>query len=213
MANTNLKSYLKPPEAKFSIALNPNGSTNTKNLSFQQLMQQLDKHGRSSNFQLHKSEVNNSFSLVGIQHGEILAGKDNIHSVLAFVILENAHGNLELILGLGNHRDVANNAKAVKAAGDVYFAYNKALGTSEIAKIDDRSSGYYVLNTDPEAAAKKNSAKAAMQAVGLPMDKFVPFVLPTTLLFSSGLKPKSNQLFINATPDKHSLDTTIKSPS
>src|SRR5205814_465245 len=127
-------------------------------------------------FHLHKDEITGGYFLIGA-NGEIIESRD-IPEVLPFVILESREGFLELILGLGNHRDVVEGAlkitgiakgeQKVKGFGDLYFIYDEKRMTVDIPKFTDQSGGYYISNIDPLAVAKKESVKAAMEAVDLP---------------------------------------------
>lgn len=177
--------HRKPQAVEFDIALNLQGSSASKSGIRQAIMARLQQSGRSLIYYLcqkpgiHQTYANNRYSLIGEKREQITS--QDIPAVLAFVILERTNGYLELRLGLGNHRDVAQNAPTVKAAGDIHFNWDPAHNTLEIVKFTDQSGGYYINPADPRAAAKKASAKAAMQAVGLPMDKFRPFLQPKPL--------------------------------
>lgn len=182
---TKQKGYVlfpKPNEAKFDIALNSNTPIALRN-TFQEkiYLQQLQTFGSPLIYRLRKHKTSNQYYLLGLDD-EIIQGP-HIFPVCAFVILE-IEEHLELRLGNTNHLFVSGHAPTVKAAGDIHFS------NGHIVKITDQSGGYNVSITDPMAREKRASAKAAMTAVQLPMDKFVPFVVEPErskpLLFSKG---------------------------
>jgi hypothetical protein len=108
--------------------------------------------------------------------------------VCAFVVLKNAtDSSLELVLGEASHAVLAGGAPEVYAAGDICFDQDALatlpFGTNyfsiEIIKlITDRSGAYHVSTTDPLLSVKRDSARTAMIACGLPTEKFNYFHMP-----------------------------------
>lgn len=158
-----------------SIAQSPNSHIVLKDtLQEKMYLLELEKYGQSLAYQLQRVSGSEEYYLLGPQ-GETIRGSELFH-VYAFVIikktLENGETKLELRIGTSNHRFVANCAESVIAAGDIYFE----MGNGRISKITDQSGGYHIANDDPKAHLKRAQAKMAMQMVGLPMDKFQPFM-------------------------------------
>ena len=104
------------------------------------------------------------------------------------MILEDEEGRLELILGEGNHSWVSRGAQESYAAGDTYFDTHKIsemppetvyFKIEEIVeRITDQSGGYHVSLADPLLQEKRFSARAAMEACGLPVQKLEHFLEP-----------------------------------
>lgn len=135
--------------------------------------------------QKNKNEEANKYDIINPDN-QVVPPHKTAH-IYSFVILENETGALELHLGLGNHYLTAGRRDHVKAAGDIH------LWKGEITKVTNQSGGYH-----SESEAVLDSARAAMEAVGLPMEKFVPYNKPeaerpvlfsNTLTFNNPLKP------------------------
>ncbi len=99
----------------------------------------------------------------------------------------------DLLIGKANHNIISGNAPFVKAAGDIHVDPE-----GKIIKIDDRAGSYVISDSDPFVLEKRQTALNAMKAMGLPMDRFVPFKA-APLLFSdksqqfSKILPSSNE--------------------
>lgn len=106
-----------------------------------------------------------------------------------FVILrdQNNQNRLKLVISKGPHDTIANQAPTAAAAGDIHAEYDLKANL-KVGKFTDQCGSYYIPNTDPQAFQKQQSARSAMKAVGLPMDKFEPFGAPSALVFSSTLR-------------------------
>jgi hypothetical protein len=158
-------------QTEFYIELNSTTARALENTLQEKIyLQQLDAQGYPTVYQLRYNSQNSEYYLLGPKK-EIILGS-NMLPVYSFVILKTDHG-LELWLGSSNHYFVSNRAARVKAAGDIYFLDGK------IIKITDQSGGYNIPTTDPQAQFKRTSARIAMQAMRLPMEKFQPFIIET----------------------------------
>lgn len=180
-----------------SIELNPETPFALQNTLQEKIyLQQLEIHGQPITYQLKKSDdqQNGQYYLLA-STGEIIQGAD-ILGVYAFVILE-IDNRLELRLGNTNHLFVANRANTVIAAGDIYFSKD-----GKIVKITDQSGGYKVAMNDPNAQQKRQSARMAMQVVGLPMEQFQPFILDL-------VAEKSQTILFSVGPRSHSAEQVV----
>jgi len=147
--------------------------------------QETTRLGCFPEYRLQK-EGSTKYSLLG-PNGEVLSGK-NLNGIYSFVILADPLDpkKLELVFGKFNHAVVSRFAPFVKGAGDTEFQ------NAEIDEETNRSGAYHFSIHDPFAFEKYESSLSAMETVGLPLDKFVPFVDPDIylvkrreLLFSS----------------------------
>lgn len=109
------------------------------------------------------------YQLQSITDPTDIIDKSQLTGIYAFVILEE-QGQLNLRLGKMSHWFVAKKTQFVKAAGDIYFS------EGIITKVTDQSGGYCIDKQDPDIEAKKASVRHHIEAVGLPMDKFKPFM-------------------------------------
>ncbi len=146
---------------------------------------------QAQNLKFYTLKSQNGIFYLTDSAGEIAA--QNAESAeFQFVVLKHQteHGDyLELRISQGNHWYIAGgdaldeNNMAVMAAGDLHLSFGK------IKKITDQSGGFYIPNTEPDASQKKLSALHAMKAVGLPLDRFQPFVQDDkALMFSTALQ-------------------------
>lgn len=125
-------------------------------------IQQL-KNGELTFHTLYKNEVTHKYEIINPK-GQIVPSHKTAH-IYSFVVLQQKDGSLALRLGLGNHYFTSGRANTVKAAGDIH------LWKADITKITNQSGGYHIENNKDIS----NSAYAAMEAVSLPMEKFVAF--------------------------------------
>jgi hypothetical protein len=162
---------------------------------------ELYRAGEVPVFHLRKDLVTNTWKLIrlGETHA-ILTPQDQIP--YSYVILQQS-GIYELRLSLSNHLLTADYAQTVAAAGEIRFQKN-----GKILSINDKSGGYHINPSDPQAKEIQAESACARQAVGLPTDCFYPFEdLTTPLLFST--------LFLGApkiTPAEAKAHTKVISP-
>jgi len=187
----------------YDLELNPTALEAFKGSRQERIYQELIRmHGAPPIYRLIKNQNTGYYKLIG--PNGLSVPKNQIATIYPFVILEKDHG-LELRLGLGNHFCVAEHSRWVKAAGDIHLLSSPQNGEKisddnevDILRVTDQSFSYHIRDTDPKIISqKKESAYAAIHAVGLPMDKFEPFkpkeaVKPKELIFSTRLHPKRN---------------------
>ncbi len=125
-------------------------------------IQQL-KSKKSTYHRLQKNKTTDKYDIINPE-GQVVPSHKTAH-IYSFVVLENEDHSLELRLGLGNHYFTSGRANSVKAAGDIH------LWKADITKITNQSGGYHAENNKDISY----SAYAAMEAVSLPMEKFVAF--------------------------------------
>lgn len=185
----NLSTVLqpKPNEVRFNLPLNLDITRALKD-TFQEkiYLLQLEKNGQAKFYHLKKVDNEDGYYL--LDQDEKIVPTENVEPVYAYVILQHDEF-LELRLGKANHFFLADRSDVVVAAGDIYFDKNDHSDNHperlSIVKFTNQSGGYHFPVNDPLAYPGFVSSVAAMNACGLPMDKFKPVVPPKTLLFSN----------------------------
>ena len=171
----NIILFKKPIEVCRSIPLNPSAPQNLGN-SFQEriFLLQWQQFGKTPTYQLEKANkddnahpLNNAFQLTD-PYGNVVT-KDHLLPIYPFVILDR-HNFMELRIGKGNHYFIAERKSSVLAAGDLYVGWDDNNSCIQIEEITDQSGGYHT-----ECTETLNSAKTAIAATHLPIDKFVHF--------------------------------------
>ncbi|MCS5711873.1 hypothetical protein [Candidatus Berkiella aquae] len=102
------------------------------------------------------------------------------NSKYSYVVISNQTGEFELRIGNMHHHYLANKKIEVYAAGEIFFdGWDATTRSADILKINPCSGGYHTDEEEELVRAFKNcSIQDVLEKVGLPKDKFQPYIKP-----------------------------------